>query len=91
MPQVPANPSEVDNAGTAIGAARRRLDEIDDHIIDLLRQRREVSRKIQRIRLGAGGARQDAVRETVVVERYRSALGAPGDALAAALLAICRG
>jgi chorismate mutase len=74
-----------------IPAARRQIDDIDRGIVEMLRLRQEISHRVQRTRLDAGGQRIDGTREASVTAYYRSALGAAGADLAAALLRICRG
>ncbi|WP_101255180.1 chorismate mutase [Streptomyces barkulensis] len=88
-------------AGTASAAApgadepiardRERIDELDRRIIDLVRERMEVSARIQRARIGAGGRRVNLSREMEILTRYRERLGRPGTSLAMTLLELCRG
>ncbi|MFP8943078.1 chorismate mutase [Streptomyces fenghuangensis] len=86
-------------AGTAAAAAaderiaqdRERIDELDRRIIDLVRERMEVSARVQRARIGAGGRRVNLSREMEILTRYRERLGRPGTSLAMTLLELCRG
>ncbi|MFP8885860.1 chorismate mutase [Streptomyces mangrovi] len=86
-------------AGTAAAPAadepiardRERIDELDRRIIDLVRERMEVSARIQRARIGAGGRRVNLSREMEILTRYRERLGRPGTSLAMTLLELCRG
>lgn len=75
----------------SVGDRRRHLDQIDDDIIALLRHRQAISLGIQQARVDTGGDRIDAVRESAVVERYRTAFAEVGGELAAVVLRICRG
>lgn len=83
----PSAPEAADETG----AARGRIDALDARIIDLVRERREISAGIQRARLEAGGRRVQLARELEVLEHYRDALGRPGTQLAMTLLGLCRG
>lgn len=81
----------TDGPEAAIAAGRARIDELDSAIIDLVRQRLQVSRGIQRVRLAAGGRRVEHSREVDIVNAYAAALGRPGADLALTLLALSRG
>jgi chorismate mutase len=70
---------------------RVRIDEIDADIVRLVRERVEVSRRIQRARRLEGGPRIAQARENEVVGRWSDELGAPGGTIALALLELGRG
>jgi chorismate mutase len=74
-----------------VEAGRARLDEIDAAIRELIARRSAVSRQVQTLRTGAGGARIEHSRENRVISGYSDQLGRPGVALAMAILDICRG
>ncbi|MFP8906060.1 chorismate mutase [Streptomyces atacamensis] len=80
-------------AGTEerIAEDRERIDELDRRIIRLVRERMEVSARIQQARIGAGGRRVNLSREMEILTRYRERLGRPGTSLAMTLLELCRG
>ncbi|WP_274911365.1 chorismate mutase [Streptomyces sp. WZ-12] len=85
--QAPAAP-DLDQE---IDRHRRRIDELDAQLATLFHQRRAHSRRIQDLRTDAARDRLDGRREERVRARYRAALGADGDQLAAAILWLCRG
>ncbi|MFH0242766.1 chorismate mutase [Streptomyces sp. HK10] len=78
-------------ADERIAEDRERIDELDRRIIALVRERMDVSARIQRARIGAGGRRVNLSREMEVLTRYRERLGRPGTSLAMTLLELCRG
>ena len=78
-------------AADVIATGRARIDELDEQIIALVRQRLQVSHAIQRARLSSGGRRLEHGRELEVIHRYDAALGRPGGDLALALLTLSRG
>jgi chorismate mutase len=82
-----ASPAATD----AVAHGRARIDEIDQQIIDLVRQRVGVSAAIQQARIASGGRRVELSREMEVIGRYRDALGKPGTSVAMSLLDLCRG
>jgi len=75
----------------AVAVGRARIDAIDAELLDLVRQRLVVSRTIQQARMAAGGPQVVHAREGEVVDRWRTALGAPGSRIALALLELSRG
>jgi len=83
--------STVPAADELIAGDRVRIDELDRRIIDLVRERMEVSAHIQRARIEAGGRRVSLSREMEILTRYREELGRPGTSLAMTLLELCRG
>ncbi|GAA2413984.1 hypothetical protein GCM10010420_49390 [Streptomyces glaucosporus] len=74
-----------------IGRDRERIDDLDRRIIALVRERMEVSARVQRTRIEAGGRRVNLSREMEILTRYREGLGRPGTSLAMTLLELCRG
>jgi len=78
-------------AGATADAARARIDELDERIIALVRERRTVSARVQRARIEAGGRRVQLAREMAVLDRYHRELGRPGTRLGMTLLELCRG
>ncbi len=82
---------ETTGATATIADARQEIDELDDRIIALVRERMGVSERIQRTRIAAGGRRVSLAREMDILRRYREELGRPGTQLAMTLLELCRG
>jgi chorismate mutase len=89
------NPGEAvapdDSEALSIPLSRDRIDEIDNAIIALWQERAELSAQVGRARMAAGGTRLVLARERVIVERFRTALGADGTALALLILRSGRG
>ena len=75
----------------AIATLRGQIDALDEAIVRLVSERARLSQRIQTTRLNAGGARVELGRERVIMDTYRTALGAEGPALADAVLQVCRG
>jgi len=76
---------------TAVADGRAQIDDIDDRLLQLLTERRTVSKQIQQLRVEAGGSRVEHTRENAVIRRWAEALGDSGPELALAVLAHCRG
>ena len=74
---------------SAIDEGRQVIDAIDRRLVELLRMRRDASRRIQEMRLGSGGAVRDEEREAGIVARYQLALGPAGMRLASTVLEAC--
>lgn len=74
-----------------ISDARALIDALDEQIIQLVQERVDVSTRIQRTRIAAGGRRVHLSREMEVLDRFRAELGRPGTALAMTLLELSRG
>lgn len=74
-----------------VDEGRERLDAIDAAIIELLTQRRHVSKQVQALRVSAGGSRVEHSRENAIIRRWSDALGESGVELAMAVLTHCRG
>jgi chorismate mutase len=80
-----------EQAATVIAEARGRIDELDQRIIELVRQRMGVSVEVQSARITTGGPRLALNRELEILARYRAALGPQGTEVAMQLLELCRG
>jgi chorismate mutase len=74
-----------------IAGLRRRLDEIDEKLIELWRERAAISHEVGQTRVAAGGTRLVLAREQEILTRFREALGADGAQLALLLLRAGRG
>jgi chorismate mutase len=79
------------SAATKIAEGRRQIDALDGQIIDLIRQRVEVSHSVQQARMSEGGQHTDSSREQQIVARYQAALGPSGAEIAHAVLDGARG
>lgn len=88
---VPADAENADSADEHIAALRRRLDEIDQKLIELWRERAAISHEVGRTRVAAGGTRLVLAREQEILNRFREALGADGTQLALLILRAGRG
>ncbi len=86
-------PTTAENAGADehIAALRRRLDEIDQKLIELWRERAAISHEVGQTRVAAGGTRLVLAREQEILSRFREALGADGAQLALLILRAGRG
>ena len=76
---------------SSVDEGRAKLDAIDSSIIELLAQRRQVSKQVQALRVEAGGSRVEHSRENAIIRRWSEALGESGVELAMAVLNHCRG
>ncbi|GGK14348.1 hypothetical protein GCM10010124_03620 [Pilimelia terevasa] len=76
---------------TRTTSLRARIDEIDDAILDLWRERAAISREVGRARLADGGTRLVLSREREILARFSAALGEDGAQLALLLLRAGRG
>jgi chorismate mutase len=76
---------------TSVDEGRVLMDAIDGHLLALLMQRRELSTRIQQLRVDAGGSRVEHSRENAILRRYSEALGDGGVELALSVLEHCRG
>jgi chorismate mutase len=74
-----------------IPALRARIDEVDAALIALWQERSEISKRVGAARMAAGGTRLVLSREQQIVDRFRTALGTEGTALAMLLLRSGRG
>ena len=86
-------PAGAENAGADehIAGLRRRLDEIDQKLIELWRERAEISHEVGVTRVAAGGTRLVLSRENEILTRFRDALGPDGAQLALLILRAGRG
>ena len=83
--------TEQDGAADTIDMLREQIDALDAALIQLVAERAHVSRRIQTVRVNAGGTRVELGRERTVLNRYRDGLGPSGPTLADAVLQVCRG
>ncbi|MBV9291994.1 MAG: chorismate mutase [Frankiales bacterium] len=74
-----------------VADGRARLDDIDDRLLALLAERRDVSRQVQQLRIDAGGSRVEHSRENAIIRRWVDILGDGGAELALSVLSLCRG
>jgi chorismate mutase len=74
-----------------IADLRRRIDEIDQVLIDLWRERAAISHEVGATRVAAGGTRLVLAREQEILARFREALGEDGTQLAMLILRAGRG
>lgn len=74
-----------------IAALRQRIDEIDEALIKLWRERAAISQEVGKTRVAAGGTRLVLAREQEIYTRFREALGADGTQLARLILRAGRG
>ena len=88
------NASAVTDTHTAddhIADLRRRIDEIDQELIHLWRERAAISQEVGATRVAAGGTRLVLAREQEILARFREALGEDGTHLAMLILRAGRG
>jgi len=81
----PADPTD------RIDVLRTEIDACDAQIIELVQRRVAISQEIGAVRASAGGMRLSLSREQQVLDRFRTALGPDGTALAMMLLRQGRG
>ena len=79
------------DATQRISGLRKRIDEIDDALIELWQERAAISAEVGRVRIASGGTRLVLSREREIVDRFREALGADGVQLALLILRAGRG
>src|SRR5262249_59728340 len=79
------------DAPEVIPVLRNQIDALDEAITRLVDERVRLSRRVQAARIASGGVRIELGREREIHQRYRSALGEGGAALADAILRTCRG
>lgn len=79
------------DATSEIAREREAIDALDRQLVSLVRDRVDVSRRIQALRAAAGRPRIALGREREVIARWTAEFGEPGAALAEALLALARG
>jgi len=76
---------------SVIDTLRHQISALDTAIANLIAERAQLSHRIQRARINAGGTRVELGRERAILKHYRDELGADGSALAEAVLRFCRG
>jgi chorismate mutase len=76
---------------TGITELRARIDEIDAHLIQLWRERADLSQQVGTARVQAGGTRLSLAREREVLDRFHTALGPLGTQVGLLLLRAGRG
>lgn len=88
-------PSDVEAPAPSVrdvDHGRELIDDIDGLLMQLIAQRRAVSRQIQQLRVEAGGSRVEYSRENQLIARWSDRLGDEhGGDLALAVLGYCRG
>lgn len=90
-PRIPATEADTDiPAADEIDAMREEIDRLDADILRLIKRRSEVSQRIGRARMAAGGPRIVYNREMAVLARFRE-LGTEGRELGMILLRLGRG
>jgi chorismate mutase len=75
----------------SVDDGRTLLDDIDSRLMQLLSERRTVSKQVQQLRVQVGGSRVEHSRENAIIRRWAETLGDGGVELALAVLAHCRG
>jgi chorismate mutase len=91
-----STPPGADVTGTGIPTAeeipalREEIDAIDAEILRLVQRRSEISQRVGRARMAAGGPRIVYNREMAILERFRD-LGSEGRELGMILLRLGRG
>ena len=83
--------TDAPDAAAQIQAIRKRIDEIDETLIALWKERAELSKQVGVTRMASGGTRLVLSREREILEHFRSELGADGTQLALLLLRAGRG
>ena len=76
---------------TDLTPLRNRINDIDEAIIQLWKERSQVSKEVGKARMAAGGTRLALAREHQICERFRQELGEDGTQLALLLLRAGRG
>jgi chorismate mutase len=71
---------------SAIGRLRARIDEIDNSLIALWRERASLSHQLSDLRVATGGVRVVLSADFEVLARFRDALGSEGAAVALLLV-----
>jgi chorismate mutase len=85
------DPTESGDVNSRISARRELIDQIDQNVIELIEQRKDLATQIQRLRVSNGGPRLSIDRESEIIRRYRAALGKQGAEMAHLMLNISRG
>jgi chorismate mutase len=87
---VTSDNAAISSTDDDIDALRVEIDQLDAEILRLVKRRTEVSRRIGKARMAAGGPRIVYSREMAVLARFRE-LGSEGRDLALLLLRLGRG
>jgi chorismate mutase len=82
---------DTQTADDRIADLRRRIDEIDEELVRLWRERAAISQEVGATRVAAGGTRLVLAREQEILARFREALGDDGTQLAMLILRAGRG
>lgn len=78
-------------APAEIADLRTRIDQIDETMIALWRERAHLSQQVGAVRVASGGTRLALAREREILDRFRQELGAVGTQLGLLLLRAGRG
>lgn len=70
---------------------RREINRLDRVILDAIKQRTEISKKVGESRMGSGGTRLVHTREVAIINQFQEELGPEGPKIAVALLTMGRG
>lgn len=84
------DPADDDTAAVVV-RCRHRIDEIDQQLISLIRQRAALSADVQSARRATGEPHLALAREGEIIRRYSSSLGRLGTELAMLLMRLSRG
>jgi chorismate mutase len=90
-PDVDQHRVPADDPAVVIDTLRGQIDALDTAIARLVAERAELSRRIQTVRVNAGGTRIELGRERAILDHYRASLGVAGASVAEAVLRACRG
>jgi chorismate mutase len=82
---------DADEPLARIAQLRERIDQIDDSLIALWRERADLSRQVGAARVASGGTRLALGREREILHRFHAALGVEGTDLGMLLLRAGRG
>jgi chorismate mutase len=74
-----------------IASLREQIDAFDAAMAEMMVARSQLSRRIQAMRMRAGGPRVLLSRERAIRAHYRDVMGADGVVIADAVLRVCRG
>ena len=84
-------PLDADQVAETIAELRRRIDEVDTELVEIVRRRIALSREVQAVRMAHTGRRLEHSRELQIVNAYVEGLGKGGGQLALSILELCRG
>jgi chorismate mutase len=88
---VPPTAPNADEAAATVIRNRRRIDEIDKLVIELIEERVSLSVEIQETRMASGGTQLSHSRENQIIHRYLAAFGRLGTEVAHVFLKLARG